>query len=302
MPLFSVILPTYNRANFLKNAIQSVMNQSFPDFELLVIDDGSTDNTWEIVRTFKDSRVCYHYQENKERSAARNTGIKIARGEYICFLDSDDVYLPWHLEILEKTMKYLNYSTHLVFTDIDEFNNMPFYFKYDYKFSKDKINILSPYEGFKHVLLNPIGCMRWCVRGQFIKKHLFNEKLKVGEDTELFTRLLTFVNDLVHIQITTVLYTEHPNRSVNLGMYYFSDILVLNMIFKNNPLSNYSNKLKNICYHKKYLSLARHFIKNKMRYQALKYILRCFITRPLDNFREKVYITLLALNILKFKR
>ena len=96
---FSVIIPSYNRANIIKNTIKSVQNQLFENWECLIIDDGSTDNTKEVIESIskEDKRVKYIYQLNAERSAARNLGIKNASGEYICFLDSDDFYLENHL-------------------------------------------------------------------------------------------------------------------------------------------------------------------------------------------------------------
>jgi glycosyltransferase involved in cell wall biosynthesis len=100
MPFFSIITPTYNRAKFINKALESVLKQTFLDFEYIIIDDGSTDNTRGIIETFSDNRIRYIYQENQERSAARNHGIDLANGEYICFLDSDDYYLENHLEIL----------------------------------------------------------------------------------------------------------------------------------------------------------------------------------------------------------
>jgi glycosyltransferase involved in cell wall biosynthesis len=86
-PFFSVVIPTFNRANMISGAIQSVLEQTFKDFELIVIDDGSTDQTAQIIGGFNDERIKYNYQQNTERSQARNNGIKIARGRYICFLD-----------------------------------------------------------------------------------------------------------------------------------------------------------------------------------------------------------------------
>ena len=95
----SVIIPTYNRAQLTATAVQSVLNQTFEDFELIVIDDGSTDNTEETIAAFTDPRLIYIKQENGGVAAACNTGIARARGKWISFLDSDDQYLPRKFEI-----------------------------------------------------------------------------------------------------------------------------------------------------------------------------------------------------------
>jgi len=103
--LVSVIIPTYNRAEFLKIAIESVLNQTFKEFELLIIDDGSTDNTKDIVNSFNDEKIRYiHYTENQGPSYARNIGIKNSQSNFIAFLDSDDSWKKEKLEIQYKTM------------------------------------------------------------------------------------------------------------------------------------------------------------------------------------------------------
>lgn len=95
----SVVLPTYNRAHLIRRSITSVLAQTYHDLELIIVDDGSTDNTEEVVRAFDDQRIRYlKYPENRGVSAARNTGIKAARGSYIAFQDSDDEWLPQKLE------------------------------------------------------------------------------------------------------------------------------------------------------------------------------------------------------------
>ena len=96
-PVFSVIIPVYNRAELLKRTISSVLRQEFADFEVLVIDDGSSDDIRSVVDGLSDGRLRYHRQANRGASAARNAGIDLARGDYVAFLDSDDVYLPHHL-------------------------------------------------------------------------------------------------------------------------------------------------------------------------------------------------------------
>jgi glycosyltransferase involved in cell wall biosynthesis len=93
-PKVSVIIPTYNRAEYLGRSIQSVLNQTYQDFELIIVDDGSTDNTRDIVAQFHDKRLNYiRHETNLGVAAARNSGVRAARGIYLAFQDSDDEWL-----------------------------------------------------------------------------------------------------------------------------------------------------------------------------------------------------------------
>ncbi|WP_336036853.1 glycosyltransferase family 2 protein [Halobacterium yunchengense] len=99
MPTVSVVVPTYNRAGRIHRSIESVLAQTHEDLELIVVDDGSTDYTEEVVRSYDDDRLTYvAHEDNRGASAARNTGIERASGEYVAFLDSDDAWLPRKLE------------------------------------------------------------------------------------------------------------------------------------------------------------------------------------------------------------
>lgn len=102
--LISIITPTYNREAFLPAAIESVLAQSYKEFELIIVDDGSTDNSRELINAYadKDPRVKYLYQENQRQSVARNYALSIAKGDFICFLDSDNY---WPHDKLEKSLK-----------------------------------------------------------------------------------------------------------------------------------------------------------------------------------------------------
>ena len=98
-PLVSVIIPTCNRAKLVPRAIKSILDQSYANFECIIVDDASTDDTKKVVNSIKDERIIYlRHQENQHASAARNTGINNARGEFIAFLDDDDQWLPTKLE------------------------------------------------------------------------------------------------------------------------------------------------------------------------------------------------------------
>lgn len=98
MTFFSVIIPLYNKENFIENTLKSVLNQSFIDFEVLIINDGSTDQSEEKVLGFKDARIHYFYKKNSGVSAARNFGIEKAKSNYITFIDADDYWYPHFLQ------------------------------------------------------------------------------------------------------------------------------------------------------------------------------------------------------------
>ena len=102
-PKVSIIIPTYNQSQYLEEAMESVLNQTYQNIEIIIVDDGSTDNTSEVVKSF-DNKIIYIPQKNKGASSARNAGIKKAQGQYVAFLDSDDM---WIKNKLEKQIKFI---------------------------------------------------------------------------------------------------------------------------------------------------------------------------------------------------
>ena len=120
MPKISVVIPTYNRAHLIKKAINSVFEQTYQDFEIVIIDDGSKDNTEEIVKSINDGRIRYiKHEKNKGEAGARNTGIENSKGEYIAFLDTD---VTWSKDKLEKQLNILESSpadVGVVFTGVE---------------------------------------------------------------------------------------------------------------------------------------------------------------------------------------
>lgn len=179
-PFFSIIIPAYNRAHLISGAIESVLSQQFQDWELLIVDDGSTDNTKEVVDQFNDERIRYIYQENEERSAARNNGIQNALGEWICFLDSDDNYLPNHLTVLHQEIIRQENAIGLFLTGhLITKNGMV-----------EKHPSLNTTENIckeiwsKFILMNAV-----CVHSSILANNSFNVKYRIWEDTHLWLRI-----------------------------------------------------------------------------------------------------------------
>jgi glycosyltransferase involved in cell wall biosynthesis len=184
MPKVSVIIPTYNRADMLGDAIQSVISQTYQDWEMVIVDDGSTDNTEELVKEIKEPRINYIFQENKGQPGARNTGIRNACGEYITFLDSDDLFMPYKLGS-QVTMLDENMDTGWIgggYFEVDRQLNI--------------IREMQPWltqpnldlkEWLFHCSTLPSTVM--IRREWLIKSGLFDEQFKANEDWDLFLRL-----------------------------------------------------------------------------------------------------------------
>lgn len=118
-PTVSVVIPTYNRAPLVRNSIESTLGQTFRDLEVIVVDDGSSDGTGEILRREYGRRIRYFYQPNQGQSVARNTGLAEAKGEWVAFLDSDDAWLPEKLQYQLQALELFRGRCDLCFTDMD---------------------------------------------------------------------------------------------------------------------------------------------------------------------------------------
>ncbi len=177
---FSIIIPTYNRSEFIGRAIQSVLNQNFADWELIIIDDGSTDNTESMVDSFRDDRITYYYQENQERSAARNKGIELSKGDWICFLDSDDEYLPNHLSSLKKAIDNDPIPRLLITGHYISKNGVQLKHPLISNDQQSQLEEISR----KFILMNSV-----CVNRSIVNKNNFNLNFRIWEDTHLWLRI-----------------------------------------------------------------------------------------------------------------
>jgi glycosyltransferase involved in cell wall biosynthesis len=215
-PFFSVIIPTFNRAHSIAKAIESVINQNFQNWELIIIDDGSKDHTQSVVEKYPDNRIKYHFQQNTERSQARNNGIKMAEGQYICFLDSDDEFCHHHLTSFYNFIQKLNYPVAMIFSNPIVINN-----------GKESIENVLSYEGvdaLTYILKNSIIPDRVCIHQSIFKEYKFNPKIHIGEDTILWAQL-TSKFPMYHLKEHTVKYHIHDDNSVNLKNNVYLDRL-----------------------------------------------------------------------------
>ena len=187
--MFSVIIPLYNKAPYIAKAIESVLGQTYRDFEVIVIDDGSTDQSLEVAKTFENKSITIISQPNSGVSTARNNGVKIAKHPYICFLDADDW---WHPTFFEE-MKQL----------ITDFPDAGIYGSgyYIVKNGKERIAPIGVPQGFERGIIDYCEvyaktlCMPLTSISVVIPKHIFDEEkgfksqLKFGEDFDLWIRI-----------------------------------------------------------------------------------------------------------------
>ncbi len=191
IPHFSVTIPLYNKAPYVRKAVESVMGQTFADWELWVVDDGSTDGGGEIVSAINDSRVHYHRQENAGVSATRNNGVALSCAPYICFLDADDWWEPTFLEEMARLIaRYPDagiYGTGYTIVDEKRRKTRPSPVGVDHDFSEGPIDY---FEAYSCTEAMPLWTGAVCIpKDVFDKVGGFNPTLKMAEDFDLWVRI-----------------------------------------------------------------------------------------------------------------
>lgn len=210
-PFFSIIIPAYNRAGIILNTIASVLNQTFRNFEIIVVDDGSKDNTRDVVQSINDNRVKYFYQENAERSVARNNGASNSLGEYLLFLDSDDSYETNHLQGLFDFIQTIENKVSLIICHCR-------YHVIDAKgehFEEPQLPLIQKGKEFEYVLYNPVTPTRVCLHRKIFDDFQFDPQIVIVEDQVLWVSIATRY-PVVQFTKYTVNYTLHEENSVNL--------------------------------------------------------------------------------------
>ena len=276
MPKVSVVIPAYNQAHFIAETIESVLAQTFQDFEIVVIDDGSTDNTPEIVSSFP---VRYFRQENQGPPSARNRGIELSNGEYIAFLDSDDVLME---NALQKGVEVLDSHPEVGFSYgqasmMDEDGHI-------YRVRKssflDSSAIVDGKEQIREVLFsNRIATSAVMVRRQCLDEvGVFQEELRTHQDLEFFIRVLKRY-PAAYIAEPLVKYRVHPNqlhRHHTPRVAERAFLLILQEVFEDPDFASYLQPWKIQAYSHLYrriasdaygkdMRLARHYLRKAIR-------------------------------------
>ncbi|HWT03640.1 MAG TPA: glycosyltransferase family A protein [Pyrinomonadaceae bacterium] len=268
MPLFTVVIPTYNRAGFIVETINSVLAQTDADFEVVVVDDGSTDDTQNVVR--RDfgqlEKVRYVRQANAERGAARNRGIREARGRFVIFLDSDDFMRPDHLSTLREI--------------IEERPGVN-YLATKYEFIRDGQISSAGLEGIREgeygtdffLRGDPIGSV-FCVRKDNPNLKLFEEDRCYATSEDWMFLLQNLTEDKIFIRDrATMLVNDHDQRSMRSDNREVikRKLLALEWIKQNVPLT--ASQIKILEGHTHYFCAIHSYLDNN-RGDAFRHIFR----------------------------
>jgi glycosyltransferase involved in cell wall biosynthesis len=271
MPFFSIIIPTYNRAELIKPTLDSVLSLSYQYWECTVVDDGSTDHTKEVVQAYceKDDRFQYVYQENAERSAARNKGIRHSKGAWVCFLDSDDLYEPTYLEelhnfISENTIPSLIISDFSILQDTTRKNQ--------------DIPLIDERNLADWLFAYPVSPSRVCVHRDILKEFTFREDICIVEDTVLWVSISTKYP--VHqLKKPLVIYRSHMDNSVaQFSGSVFRRHAGLKLFFQDALARSVSRKMKKRVLSETEFRIAEYHSFHKKTMKALFYCVKSIFT------------------------
>ena len=252
--LFSIILPTFNRGHLLARAIQSVLDQTYTNFELIIIDDGGDDDTQEVADSFADDRIAYHWKENEERSIARNYGINKANGDYINFLDSDDWQYPNHLQVAHEIIssKRSPDMVHLGF-EFQDNNGNKLLIQNDWEKEPEKVLIReNVYHG------NAIF-----IRNDIIQKYKFLDSpyAIIGEDWYLWLTLTSRFKIEFDHRITTCVVEHDQRRLRKIDPRKLEQCinLIVETLKKDQAFVNYYGRSRFVFFARQYTFLSLHF-------------------------------------------
>jgi glycosyltransferase involved in cell wall biosynthesis len=274
-PYFSIITPTYNRAKFLTKTIQSVINQSFQNWEYIIIDDASTDNSSEIIKSFNDERIVYVKNDlNIERSASRNKAISLAKGKYICFLDSDDEYLSMHLDVLYKNISENHELIGLFYTtSFQEFNNGEIH--------KRPFELINENNKTGYILINTFNHNCIAVHKNILKEFTYDIILYCLEDLDLWLHVALKYPIKQITEYTNVLHFHEDSFTIGDPERYVKELRNFKYIFnKKEFINDLPEKEKKILLSKTHYKLALKYENDKHYKKMYSSIFKSFLLYP----------------------
>lgn len=228
LPNVSVIIPTYNRANLIKRSIDSILDQTYTDFEIIIVDDGSTDNTNEIIEQYTDERIRYiRHKINKGAPGAMNTGIKNSKGDFLSFQGSDDKWLPEKLQKEMLIFKESSSDVGVVYSGIWSIEKNERKYKPDSNIQKKEGRIHN--ELLKGNFVNGLSSIK---KECFEKCGLFDENLFGLEDWELYIRISKNYEFRIVDEPLMIAYNAEGNISSNYLKLFNAKKIIIEKHFK----------------------------------------------------------------------
>jgi glycosyltransferase involved in cell wall biosynthesis len=286
-PFFSIIIPAYNRAHSIKKAIASILNQTFNDFEIIIIDDASIDNTKEVIDGIEDPRINYYRNEtNQERCISRNKGIEIAKGDYICFLDSDDYHLPNHLQTIYDEIEKNNFKKAFYFVNAwDETEEGERSERTCPDFPRPQSHLHPhphPQSFFTYFLRFTVNPQRWAVHHSIFDQVKFDPEVVICEDMDTSLRIVAKQYPIVQIKQRTTVYVAASDSFTHGDKNKWEkELFYLKRIFDKKELKDLLQKKET----NRLLSMCFFHLSNKMFLQGLKiktmlFALKSFLLFP----------------------
>lgn len=272
--LISIIIPVYNGEKYIADTIKSVIDQTYKNWELIIVDDGSTDNTAKVVEQFSDYRISYIKKNNTGVSDTRNVGANLAKGEILCFLDADDVWLPQNLE--KKLSKLTKEQDSILVTS-------PMYL-WDERTDYQNCKIIGKptfdeWKEFRELRNTSIPSSVLMYKNYFLEAGMFDTKISTSADFDLVIRLrelgkFTYVNEPL------LLYRCHPSQMHNNIALYKHDMIYILKKYKSNsnlfPTSHEWRKSYSLLHY----YIAVEFIRQKNLYNGLIHAFISFFYNP----------------------
>ncbi|HSZ71700.1 MAG TPA: glycosyltransferase family 2 protein [Cytophagaceae bacterium] len=288
MVLFSIIIPTYNRAAFIQKAVDSVLTQTYSNWELIIIDDASSDDTAVLLQSYTDERIhIYRNDKNLERSASRNKGIASAEGEYICFLDSDDYFLPNHLTLLADAIKKTDGLKALLHTDVEQYNRQ--------ENTRKIVTSVTTGNKVESILTQHIPVISVAVHRDILATFQFDTSLNINEDVYLFARIAACF-PVVHVPNVSVVWVLHGSNTADVEKDCLTPQVIATRKIVNDPLLArfISSAFKKNKYFQLYSQLVYFHASHRRHWEAMRYFLKGCAIAPWEknnktNFLNVVY-------------